>query len=335
MIRRGVLLLATSVALAGATATASLYRSELDDRRDAASRCSLIANLHTGAIEYAEMGAGIPLLSIHGAGGGFDQGLANAAELAGDGFRIIAPSRFGYLRTSVPHYASALAQADAHAALLSELNIPKAVVIGVSAGARSAVELALSHPEKVAGLILVVPALYSPGSPVSIDASRGSKFAFQVVNVGGDFVWWADEKIAPSVLIRFLGVRPDLVAAAPKAERGRIKNIISSVEPLSLRVQGANPDSIPDSRRLPLERITAPTLIISARDDLFNTLPAAELAASKIPDAKLIVYETGGHLLVGRTEQVRTAVRRFLATAGLPPRSSTAPAVCGAGALAT
>ena len=122
---------------------------------------------------------------------GFDQGLANAAELAGDGFRIIAPSRFGYLRTPVPQDASTVAQANAHAALLAELNIPSAVVIGVSVGARSAVELALSHPEKVAGLILVVPALYPPESPVSIDASRGSKFAFQVVNIGGDFAWWA------------------------------------------------------------------------------------------------------------------------------------------------
>lgn len=37
---------------------------------------------------YADNGAGIPLLSIYGAGGGFDQGLANAAGLVGEGFRI-------------------------------------------------------------------------------------------------------------------------------------------------------------------------------------------------------------------------------------------------------
>jgi 2-hydroxy-6-oxonona-2,4-dienedioate hydrolase len=65
-----------------------------------------------------------------------------------------------------------------------------------------------------------------------------------------------------------------------------------------------------------LGKITAPTLIISARDDGFNTLPAAEFAASKIPDAKLIIYDTGGHLMVGHQEAVRTAVRSFLAAAG-------------------
>ena len=56
-----------------------------------------------------------------------------------------------------------------------------------------------------------------------------------------------------------------------------------------------------------------PTLIISTRDDLFNTLPAAEFAASTIPNAKLVVYDTGGHLLVGRQQQVRTIVGDFLA----------------------
>jgi 2-hydroxy-6-oxonona-2,4-dienedioate hydrolase len=125
-------------------------------------------------IEYAESGTGLPLLSIHGAGGGFDQGLANAAEFVDEGFRIIAPSRFGYLRTPVPGDASPAAQADAHAALLSDLNISRAIVVGVSAGARSAIEFALRHPDKVTALVLISPGTYSPTSPVSLDANRGS-----------------------------------------------------------------------------------------------------------------------------------------------------------------
>ncbi|RUX01462.1 alpha/beta hydrolase, partial [Mesorhizobium sp. M2A.F.Ca.ET.037.01.1.1] len=69
----------------------------------------------------------------------------------------------------------------------------------------------------------------------------------------------------------------------------------------------------------PLAEIAAPTLIVSARDDLFNTLPAAEFAAARIPSAKLVVYDTGGHLLVGRTQEVRMAIRTFLAGEGLIP----------------
>jgi hypothetical protein len=140
----GIVLSGTVVAIITmAGVIAWLYRSDLHRAREAASRGSDVIATAAGPIEYATAGDGIPLLSIHGAGGGGDLGLANAAELVGDGFRVIAPSRFGYLRTPVPADTSPAAQADAHAALLSALGIPAAIVLGVSAGARSAVELAL------------------------------------------------------------------------------------------------------------------------------------------------------------------------------------------------
>ena len=310
---RYVLLRASLALGAMAGAVFLSYENEISRARDAASRGSLVADTEVGQTEYAERGAGFPLLSIHGAGGGFDQGLANAAELVGKGFRIVAPSRFGYLRTPVPQSPSPAAQADAHAALLSKLTISRAVVVGVSAGARSAVELAIRHPDKVAALVLIVPGLYSPASPVSIEASRGSKFVFWVVNAGGNFAWWAAENIAPSMLIRFVGVRPEQVAAASQAERDRVMRIVASIEPLSLRFLGINVDSTAELSELPLGQITAPTLIITARDDLFNTLPAAEFTASKIPGARLVVCDTGGHLLVGHEPEVRATIRDFLA----------------------
>ncbi|MFX8418052.1 hypothetical protein ABTL59_19245, partial [Acinetobacter baumannii] len=73
-----------------------------------------------GPVEYAEKGPhdGAALLSIHGAGGGWDQGLANIAGLVSNAYRVIAPSRFGYLGTPVPTDTSPARQADAHAALL-------------------------------------------------------------------------------------------------------------------------------------------------------------------------------------------------------------------------
>jgi pimeloyl-ACP methyl ester carboxylesterase len=314
MTRRGRSLLTTVLALAGTAGLVLLpYKSELRRALDTASRGSLIANTASGPIEYAERGSGPPLLSIHGAGGGYDQGLANATDLVGDGFRVIAPSRFGYLRTPVRPDSSPAAQADAHADLLSELQVPKAVVVGISAGARSAVEFAIRHPNRLAALILIVPGTYSPTSPVSIDAARGSRLAFWLVNNGADFAWWAAETIAPSILIRFIGVRPEVVASASKDEQDRVMNIVRSIEPLSLRFAGINIDSVPELRPLPLETVTVPTLIISTRDDLFNTLPAAEFAASRIRGSHLVVFDTGGHLLVGRTQEVRDTVHEFLA----------------------
>jgi pimeloyl-ACP methyl ester carboxylesterase len=290
----------------------SEYKSELNRVRATVGSGSKVADTAIISIEYAEQGDGPALLSIHGAGGGYDQGLINAADLVGPGFHIIAPSRFGYLRTPIPADTSPAAQADAHAALLSKLQIPAATVVGVSAGARSAIELALRHPDRVKALVLIVPGTYSPESPVAIEASRGSKLAFWLVNTGADFSWWALSNIAPSMLIRFLGVRPELVAAASETEQIRVRNIVKSIQPLSLRFPGINIDSTSPLQPLPLENIAAPTLVISARDDLFNTAPAAKFAASRIRNAQLIVYDTGGHLLVGRQEEARAAIRGFL-----------------------
>src|SRR5688500_11640845 len=79
------------------------------DLRTAMARVSTgsqVIQTPCGAIEYALAGSGPPLLMIHGAGGGFDQGLEFGAPLARAGFTVIAPSRFGYLQTPLPDDAS-------------------------------------------------------------------------------------------------------------------------------------------------------------------------------------------------------------------------------------
>jgi pimeloyl-ACP methyl ester carboxylesterase len=113
--------------------------------------------------------------------------------------------------------------------------------------------------------------------------------------------------------------RARLLAPCARDVGGRLRaglSIWRSETPKRPDQQG-QPEELEPPGPLPLDKITAPTLIISARDDLFNTLPAAEYAASRIPGAKLIVYENGGHLLVGHEMEVRDAVRSFLALTGL------------------
>jgi pimeloyl-ACP methyl ester carboxylesterase len=314
MSQTAALLLAGLVAAGTVSALLFLaYSDELSLARARVSQGARIATTIAGPIEYAEKGSGIPLLSIHGAGGGYDQGLTNVADLVDNDFRVIAPSRFGYLGTPIPSDTSSASQANAHAALLTELKVDKAIVVGVSAGARSAVELAVRHPQRTAALILIVPGTYAPASPVAIEGSRTSALVLWLVNTGADFAWWATEKIAPSILIRFIGVPPQLFASSPQDEQNRVMQIVRSIQPLSRRFPGINIDSNPDLSRPSLEHITVPTLVISARDDLFNTLPAAEFAASSIPKAKLVVYQSGGHLLVGRQQEVRAVIKDFLA----------------------
>ena len=75
------------------------YRNEIRRARARIATGSKMLKTAVGPIEYAEAGEGPPVLVIHGAGGGFDQGLDIGEGFLQRGFRVIAPSRFGYLRT--------------------------------------------------------------------------------------------------------------------------------------------------------------------------------------------------------------------------------------------
>ncbi len=123
---RSILLGLVALTTIGAIIITRAYRLDIDAARQHAAADSHIVETPCGRIEYAAVGEGVPALVVHGAGGGFDQALYFAMPLTRRGFRIIAMSRFGYLRTPLAADASAQAQARAHACLLDALQIRRA-----------------------------------------------------------------------------------------------------------------------------------------------------------------------------------------------------------------
>ncbi len=123
---------------------------------------SRIAETRHGAMEYAVAGDGPPVLMFHGTGGGFDQGLAFTARLWRGGFGVIAPSRFGYLRTPMPNDADHVAEAEAAADLLDALGLDRVAVAGGSAGAIPALAFAIRFPDRTAACLPIVPAFFLP-----------------------------------------------------------------------------------------------------------------------------------------------------------------------------
>lgn len=301
------------------------FRRDLDASHVRLAGISTIVETARGAIEYAEMGTGAPVLFVHGAGGGFDQGLAMMQAVAAAGFRIIAPSRFGYLGTPLPDDASPRAQADAHAALLDALDVPRAAVIGGSAGAPSAMQFALRHKARCAALVLVVPITYCPdhkARAASYAARRFSPLAEKILLalVGSDFVFWAATKLLPNMVIRrVLATDPRLLRTASPAEQARMARILESILPIGPRLPGILNDAkisvaIP---RYAIEEIEAPTLIISLKDDGYKTYPGAAYSAGQIPGARFIGYERGGHLWLGHQDEVMAEIAQFLKTTGV------------------
>jgi len=297
--------------LAGLVRQLTNYRREIGEIRDRVRQGGTIAATSMGPIEYASEGSGTPALVIHGATGGYDQGLLLARFFAPPGVRVVAPSRFGYLGTPLPANASPAAQADAHAALLDALTIDSAIVVGASAGAPSALELALHHPGRVKALILPVPRGHVPNAP-ALPLPLSRQIMLRLL-LSSDLAYWSALSLYGDGLARCLGVPPSLVTRASDSERARVRAMLRNVLPVAPRIPGLKNDARTELSPLPLERITAPTLIIAARDDLFDLLPAAELMAARIPAARLIVSDSGGHLLVGRQSEIAERIAAFVA----------------------
>jgi pimeloyl-ACP methyl ester carboxylesterase len=257
-----------------------------------------------GAVEYAERGYGDPVLVVHGIYHNCVGGLLSVRDLFPDR-RVIAPSRFGYLGSDMPPNATPADQADAFAALLDALDIGQADVIGLSAGATSALQMALRHPEKVKHLAVLVGNL--PGSPTAVVQPSSAK------RVNRQLVMWALRTFATSTTAR-------LVAAVPKgfvmtSEEVRfVTEFIDSLFPM--RPDGLNFDlyvSNADVNNYNLEAISVPTLIVHTTDDQLASHEASKRAAERIPGARFVSLKSGGHLMLGQTKIIRDELADFFA----------------------
>ena len=306
-------LLAAALVFLTAIAVSAHFRRDLRAARDRLEGRSVTIPTANGRLEYAVAGSGPPLLMIHGTGGGFDQGLLFTERLPEHGVRVIAPSRFGYLRSNFPADHSSEAQADAFVALLNHLKLENVVVAGGSAGALSAVQFALRHPDRTSALILVVPAANVEGHDPN-EMSPAQEWMVRRL-VTSDFLYWAARKVAPKQLIGFLlATDPVLLKQVPPDERERAYRILDQMLPISARWRGMLNDAhlAGHPGRVDFRRLHVPTLIISAQDDRFGTAGTSRAIAKQMPSAQLLLFPNGGHVLLGHDEESARAIAQFV-----------------------
>lgn len=275
---------------------------------------SRVVDTPCGAIEYADAGSGPPLLMIHGAGGGFDQGLEVGRPLIESGWRMIAMSRFGYLRTPLPGDASATAQADAHACLLDALELDNVAVVGASLGAPSAIQLCVRHAARCASLVLAVPVAYSAAGPSTfLRQSMARVRSLPDVLLQSDLLYWLATRVGGRTLIETLTGTPYAeINNASAQERERIFGMLQLALPMSARAAGLRNDVSIELPRPELDRIDVPTLVVSTKTDMYGTFEIARDIAAQIPGARFLVYPTGGHLWVGHHEEMLAEIAVFL-----------------------
>jgi hypothetical protein len=127
-----------------------------DDRR---LRFDSFATRH-GRISTLSAGDGDPVICIHGLGGTKASFLTTVAALA-ESHRVLALDLPGFGDSEKPIGAAYDAPyfADSVVGLLDELGIERAHMVGNSMGGRVAIELALTHSDRVGKIALLSPAL--------------------------------------------------------------------------------------------------------------------------------------------------------------------------------
>ena len=259
-----------------------------------------------GPIEYAMRGEGPVILVGHGGPGGFDQALILGELFRKNGFRILAPSRPGYLGTPLQFGRTAAEQGDFMASLLDALKIPEAIMVGVSGGGPASYQLAQRHPEKVKAL-LVIDCISMHYTKVD-DVSKVEEWMY-LSKPGQWLMGYFFKHFPASVVNSFLKTESTL----EKHDLGkRVKEIVRDANKFALidamfrtmsdrfeeRKAGAENDIAVGSAidKMPLDKIRCPTLIIHGDAD--NDVPPrdAEYAHEAITGAQLLWINKASHI---------------------------------------
>ncbi len=289
----------TGLAVALGVGLVGAYAAYTRDMRRAYDRIrdrSQVVASPFGNIEWAEGGTGVPVLVVHGSGGGFDQGELLARAVLDEQCHWIAPSRFGYLRSTFHDGATFDEQAHAYAFLLDHLGIDRVAVVALSHGGPSALLFAALHPERVTSLTLLSAGVAASAEVSQSDANRQGDALTAIFQ--RDYRYWAVSRMFRTQLMRLMGASDQVIAGLTPEQRRLIDDVIDFMNPVAVRAAGVRFDNQADMPNERVAAIRAPTLILHAKDDTLQLHHNAEFAASHIAGAQLVSFERGGHLLL-------------------------------------
>lgn len=134
---------------------------------------------------------------------------------------------------------------------------------------------------------------------------------------GSDFAAWAALGLMRKQMIStVLGTSPGIVTAASPVEQARVNAMLEVILPVSERAKGLRSDTAAIKHLTPadLNSVRAPTLIVSARDDRYDTYSGADFTARHIVGARFIGFAKGGHTWVGHDDAVMAAIVQLLSS---------------------
>lgn len=258
-------------------------------------------NTKYGKLSYMDEGSGEAILISHGIFGGYDQGLVSLEGLVGNGYRKIAPSRFGYPSSDLPSEPTPKNQAKAFLNLLDNIGIQKAYILTTSAGGAAGISFAIEYPERVKGLILLSSGV--PAEKKTREEIKGMQGPpAPIVN---NFPMWLSTKYFGFIFKSMFN--SDINNA--------VYNTMLPVKPRKEGIMAdetiTNLDMDINFEDYKVEKITTPILVVHAKDDPMAKYESAQKFISRT-NAKTAIFETGGHLITGHGDAVSMEIKKFI-----------------------
>lgn len=214
--------------------------------------------------------------------GGMWRGQVEALSALG---RVIVIDGPGHGKSEPPPRFTMEEHADAMLDALGDLEVERALVVGLSWGGMTGMRLALQHPEKVAGLAL----LDTSAEPESLlERIRYRAFIALHRRIGIPYGMFVKEMAPLMFASRTILERPDLLEATYRRTMGFDREGVSRA---SLAVVVHRKDVLGQ-----LGRIRVPTLVMCGREDRATPPDKSENIARAISGSRLVMLDSVGHM---------------------------------------
>jgi pimeloyl-ACP methyl ester carboxylesterase len=258
-------------------------------------------------------GEGTPVLLLHGLSATRRNVVQGSRQLVRRGYRLIAYDARGHGSSSPAPEPSAYEYADLVAdleAVMEQLGLERAVLVGSSMGAATAMAFALARPERVPALVQITPA-YTGDRTTRLEPDTWAVLADALDRGVDSFVRAA--------------VTDDMPEKWRKVAREATRQRMERHE---------HPEAVADALRVvpfseafdglePLESLDLPTLVVGTRDeaDTLHPLDVARQYAQRLPRGELVVEDEGESPLAWRGARLSHVIGDFLERSGVPPQA--------------
>jgi pimeloyl-ACP methyl ester carboxylesterase len=226
-------------------------------------------------------GDGLPIVLLHGLTATRRYVVMGSNALQRAGRRVIAYDARGHGESDPAQPYDYPSLASDLLSVLDERGLDRAVLAGASMGAHTIARVALDHPERVAGTVLITPA-YLPGEPKDLERWDALARGLRKNGVEG-FVEAYGEPDVPEAM-RETVIRVIRQRLARHEHPSAVADALEQV-----------PRSAPFDAADDLRGIAAPTVVVASRDaaDPGHPLRVGVAWAELIPDAELRTEDEG------------------------------------------